>query len=178
MKPKEWISALRALLDRQPRLLVAGAAAAAVLFLWMIYVPPSLEIRRLGVQWRTLRAESRQSRQLLDEFYQGGVVLLPGSGHLPRVLEVLHDKARQHGVQIRGMTPASAREPSTEGLSVFPVEIQLEGEFRSLGKFLGELKESASLGRVEVRRFRVSRDEGLLPALRADLSLDIALRQE
>jgi len=178
MKPKEWISALQARLDRQPRLLVAGAAAAAVLFLWMIYVPPSLEIRRLGVQWRSLRAESRQSRQLLDEFYQGGAALLPGSGHLPKVLEMLHDKALQHGVKIRGVTPGNAREPSAEGLSVFPVEIQMEGEFHSLGEFLGELRDPSVLGMVEVRRFRISRDEGLLPVLRADLSLEIALRQE
>lgn len=178
MKPREWISALQAILDRQPRLLVVGAVAAAVLFLWVIYIPPSLEIRRLGVQWRSLRSESHQSRQLLEQFYQDGAALLPESGHLPKILEALHEKARQHGARIRVVTPGNAREPVTDGLSVFPVEIQMEGEFRSLGEFLGELKDPAVLGMVVVRRFRISRDEGLLPVLQADLSLEIALRQE
>lgn len=163
--------------SRQPKGVRISGAAALVLFLGLIYLPPFREIQRLSREKTRLQADGGQTRRLVDQFYRKGGTPLPESGSIPQILEQLHDRAHQHDVEILAVTPGNPPPADSAGLAIFPVEIQLQGEYRSLGEFLGELKDSAVFGAVAVRRFRISPDGTRPPVLRADLSIEIGLRQ-
>lgn len=162
--------------SRLPRWAWAGIPAAAALLL-LVYLPPVLELKKLGREWNRLRIEGRDSREMLDRFYRSGSAGLPESDDLPLILEKLHQKALQQQVEIRSVTPGSARPAESEGLVAFPVELQLQGEYGSLGRFLSELKDVSELGAVKFRRLTISRDEAQLPVLRAVLSIEISVSQ-
>lgn len=170
---------LKSLLEwagRQPKLLLA-AAAALLLLGWIIYVPPVLAIRSAGLRWSELKAETKESRGLMDSLRQGKFRMLVAREDLPGLLQQIHAHARECQVELREVSPAEMGEGTPAKPILLPVEIQLYGEFRSIGEFLGKLRQDPALGVITVRQLRISREDRLLPRLRAQLSIQVALRQ-
>lgn len=167
---------LRAAFLKQPKILLSGALAAGGLVVWLLYVPAYAVVRRADGECRRLKMEVAHARGILDQVGEGKIWPLPSVEAMPMVLSQLSAAARLHEVQILECTPAPVRSAS-EGFVIQPVELQVEGEYRSLGEFLGALRGNPSFGAVCIRRIKIAREEQLLPRLKARLSLEAALDQ-
>jgi len=177
IQPPEWFPALRSWVNRQPRISLAAGALAVLLLCWALYVPPLLAIRQADAKWNQLRAEVEESRRLMDGVRAGEIRLLPAQQDLPQVLMVLQAQARDCRVNLLEISPGRADFTDPARPAFLPVEMRVEGEYQAIGEFLGKLREDPALGVVTVRSMRMGREERLLPRLRAQLSVEIALRQ-
>ena len=170
-----WYPVLQKWAMRQPRMVLVAGALALLLLIWALYIPPVYAIRRLGQQWDHLKAELEQDRQVLDTAQRRRILPLPSIEALPRVLEQLHAQARKSKVAILSVSPAKASPAGSNEPMILPVELQVEGEYRALGQFLGSLRSQPLLGVVTVRQVGMGREERFLPRLRAQLSIEMAL---
>ena len=178
IKSPEWALALRGWTTRQPKLsLVAGALALALLG-WALYVPPCMAIRWSCRRWAGLKIETEQNRNLLDLVRQGKLRPLPSQEMLPELLQQLHVQAKKFQVNIVSISPGGSNAAGPGQPILLPVDLQIEGEYRAIAQFLGALRGEVSLGMVTVRRLQIGREERLLPLLRAQLSIELALKQE
>ncbi len=124
-----------------------------------------------------LRSEMEEAWRLLEQMRNSPIPLLPSVSKSSEALSALQGLAESHQVQFLSVSPGTPREGSAEEPVWLPVELQLEGGYRSIGSFLGDLHRG-SAGVVRVRQFRIGRDERLLPRLRATLSLELAFGRE
>lgn len=159
-----------------PRSTLAAGVGLLLLVGWILYVPPVLDLQRLHREWNVLKSEREEGRRLLDRFYGERVGLIPDASRLPQILETLHEKARRHQVEILAVSPGAIPNRIAGEPALCRVELQLEGEYRALGEFFGELRDSSGLGWISIRQIRIGREEGLLPRLHAQLSMEIALQ--
>lgn len=172
-----WYPALRAWAKQQPKMLL-GALAAVLLFVgWILYVPPLLGVRRASAEWRQLQSDLEQDRAILDFAWRRRIQPLPGTRSLARVLEQLHAHARKSDIGILLISPAPASGGGPDAPAILPVELQVEGEYKALGLFLGSLQVQPGLGVVTVKRFQITREDRILPRLKAHLVLEIAMEQ-
>ena len=176
--PPEWVLALRSWTTRQPKLSLAAGAVALILLGWALYVPPCMAIRKASHRWSSLKAEIDQTQNLLDLVRQGKIRPLPSQEALPAVLTPLHLQAKRLQVNILSVSPGRSDSAGPGKPILLPIDLQLEGEYRGIGQFLGALHGEPSLGMVTVRRLQIGREERLLPRLRAQLSIEMALKQE
>ncbi len=174
----EWALALRGWTNRQPKLSLVAGGLVLILLGWALYVPPCMAIRRSSRRWGSLKAEMNQNQSLLEMVRQGKIRPLPSQETLPDLLQQLHLQAKKLQINILSVSPGRS-DAGGPGLPVIlPVELKIEGEYRAIGQFLGVLRSESSLGMVTVRRLQIGRDERLLPLLRAQLSIELALKQE
>ncbi|MBI3318818.1 MAG: type 4a pilus biogenesis protein PilO [Candidatus Omnitrophica bacterium] len=172
---KKTLQELEELLRRQPKAFLAGGLAALFAAAWVAYVPAFSGIQRHSRQWSQIRSQLIEARRVVDEVGQKDLSPLPDARSLPGVLERLGSTARSHQVQLLGVTPGPQRSSEVEGLAVVPMELQVEGEYRSLGEFLGALTQTPSLGAVFVKHLSMNREERLMPRLRAQVSIEVFL---
>ena len=173
----EWAVALRGWVGRQPKLSLVAGGVALLLLCWAVYIPPLMGIRRVGTRWSRLKSEMSETRRLTDLVRRGEMRLLPSQNQLPELLKELHVQARECRVNLLEITPGRAEFADPAKPALLPVQLHLEGDYRAIGEFLGKLQEEPSLGVVTVRSLRLSREEQLMPRLRAQLSIEIALKE-
>lgn len=170
---KDWKREIRAWLARQPRAAVAGGAVALLLGGWFLYAPTCRSAQKARAQRLRLQAELADAYRTIQPARSGETPDLPSADAFHQVLEQLNGAARAHGVRLIEISPGTARTGGpTEPASV-PVELQVEGEYRALGEFLGGLAQEPALGVVSVRQMSVERQEQILPRLKARVSLEI-----
>lgn len=171
-----WLDRAQALAARHPRAAVAGTAAAALVVGWLLYVPPWLAVQRESRQWRQLKAATEEARRPIEQLRRHAVPDVPAMSAAPEALARLQAAARAHHLQVVQVTPGPPRPAETPELAWLPVEIQIVGGYRALGEFLGALRQTPGVGTALVRGLHVDRDERLLPDLRAQVSLELAVR--
>ena len=175
MKAPLWYSGLRTWLKQQPKTVLASGAAALLVIGWLLYIPPLLAVRRVSAEQARLHAELERDRGVLDFAWRRKIQPLPGTRTMTRVLEQLHAHARKQGVEVLVLTPGSGSAAGPDAPTLLPVELQVEGEYKALGLFLGSLRQHPELGVVTLRRLRLAREERILPRLRAQMVLEVAL---
>lgn len=176
--PPQMIESMRhvqGVLSRQPRIVLTGGFLAAVILGWVIYAPPITAIRRSHGEWSRLKDELSDIRKTVDPIRQGKIPLLPVADTTPSVLEQLNAAARSKQIQFLQVSPGAPRPGNSPGLVILPVELTLEGAYRSWGEFLGALPQSPSLRGAFVRQIAIDREERLLPRLKGRISLEIFL---
>ncbi len=171
----EWVVALRGWMGRQPKLSLIAGGLALLLLCWGVYIPPLMAIRRIGTRWSGLKSEMNETRRLTDLVRRGEMRLLPGQQDLQELLKELHVQARECQVKILEITPGKADSADPGKPALLPVQLQLEGNYRAIGEFLGRFRKEPSLGVIIVRTLRLNREEQLMPRLRVQLSIEIAL---
>lgn len=171
----ERLRILKESLAKQPRLFLAGGAAALLVAGWLLYVPPLGAIRKASREYLSLKAEVEEARRVIAPLREGGLFILPTNDEIPSLLEDLNDVARSRQIQLLEVSPQPARPGGGEGFVLLPVELRLEGGYRLIGEFLGALRATASLGVVGIQRLSIDREERILPRLRARVSLEFLL---
>ena len=136
-----------------------------------------MQIRRLSSERTILKADLQKGQQTLARLREGEVPVLAGIEKAPEVLSQLETLARTFDVRFLEVSPGQSRSPGAEQPVLLPVEIRLEGGYRSLGEFLGSLK-NIKQAAVLVRGIRVARDAQWLPRLRAQVSVELGFSQE
>lgn len=175
LEMQTWAPIFRSWLARQPRSAVAGGAALLVLLAWMLYIPPWTAIRKLKVQQADLRAEMESAAAVLGETRGGSVGPLIRVDQAPEVLARIEALAQKHGLRFLEVSPGKPRAADPGQPLLLPLDLQIEGQYRALGEFLGRLRNAGELpAPVLVQRLQISRDEKLLPRVRARVSLEIA----
>jgi Tfp pilus assembly protein PilO len=172
----EWVVALRGWMGRQPKLSLIAGGMALLLLCWGVYVPPLMAIRRMGTRWSQLKLEMSETRRLTDRVRRGEMRLLPSQQQLPDLLQELHVQARECQVKLLEITPGRVDFPDPAKPALLPVQMRLEGGYRSIAEFLGRLRTEPSLGVITVRTLRLDREEQLMPRQRVQLSIEIALK--
>lgn len=98
------------------------------------------ELEKLTKKKRDLESLKKSQAKVLDqvEKLQAEIVLaedkLPSSGKIPRLLKLLHDKAKTAGLKISNFERQS--DVSKKYYIEIPVQMELEGTFGELAKFL------------------------------------------
>lgn len=175
---KSGMPALRAWLAGKPRTFVAGAAGLALLLGWVLYAPSWISIQRLRRERDALRSELDSSRGLVAQARAGSAQPLLPVGQAPEVLARLEELAGKHGLKFLEISPGKPRAEEPGQAVYLPVDLQIEGAYRPLGEFLGELRGAQALATpVLVREVHLARDERMLPNLRARVSLELALTE-
>lgn len=172
-----WWPISQAWIRRQPRAAVGMGAGILLVLLWLLYVPPLGRIRTLKGEWQALRSEMESSWQVLEQVKDSSIPRLPSISKSSEALTALEALAESCEVQFRSVSPGNPREGSTGEPVWLPVELQVEGGYRAIGEFLGQLHRG-SAGLIRVRQLRIGREEKLLPRLRATLSLELAFMGE
>ena len=173
---KDWMPALQSVLARQPKSVVVGGGVLFLLALWLVCVPPFLDIRRLSREWIQVKAQREETRRLMDRFYQMRPDSIPEAKEFPSVLTEIHERAHRQGVEILTVAPGEIKAGVEGQPAVCSVELDLVGQYHQLGEFLGELRDSSVLGVITIRDLGIIREEGILPKLRMHLSIQVALR--
>lgn len=158
-----------------PSAVSALGAVGLLLLLWFIYVPALAAIRRSHNEWDELKTEIGRSRRIVDSFRQGSLPSPPPLEMLPAVLENLNALAGSNQIRFLQVIPGNARAGESAEVTILPIELYLEGNYRSIGEFLGSLGQTPSVGGALVRRMSIEREERLLPRLRARLSIELIL---
>jgi len=153
-------------------MLGAGIFLPAMGFL---YGPPLMAIRQSHQEWMRLQAQVSEAHRIIDPLRREDFFSAPRSDALPAVLEQLNLLAQANNIQFLHMAPSPARAGEPSGLKVLPVELVLEGAYRSIGEFLGQLGTTPSMGGVVFQKLQIDREERLLPKLRARLSMELSL---
>ncbi len=169
------IQQVESTLRGQPRLVLIGGIVLLCLVGGLLYVPRVMLLQKTLPEWRHLKAELTDARQLLNQLHDGEIPALPDGDQLSTVLAGLNALARDHQVQFLEVTPAAPASGGPPDLMVVPVELQAEGTYRSLGEFLGALRQTATIGAAFVRRIQMERDERILPRVHARLSIELTL---
>lgn len=172
----EWVVALRGWMGRQPKLSLIAGGTALLLLCWAVYIPPLMAIRRIRTQWSQLKSEMGETRVLTDRVRRGEMRLLPSQQQLPELLKELHVQARECQVKLLEITPGRVDFPDPAKPMLLPVQMRMEGGYRSIAEFLGRLRKESSLGVITVRTLRLNREPQLMPQLRIQLSIEIALK--
>lgn len=172
----DWIVALRGWMRRQRKISLIAGSVALLLFCWGVYVPQLMAIRRMGTRWSGLKSEMAETRLLTNLARDGRLRLLPGPEELPELLEQLHVQARECRVNLQEILPGRPDFSDPSKPAFLRVQMRMEGEYRAIGEFLGRLRGEPLFGVVTVRSLRVGREEALLPRLRVQLSIEIALK--
>jgi len=144
---------------------------------WIVYAPPLTAIRRSQGEWLRLKGELSDIHRAVDPIRRGEVPLLPGADATSTVLEQLSALARSKQINCLQISPGTLRPGNSPRLTILPVELVLEGAYRSWGEFLGALSQSPSLRGTFVRQVAIDREERLLPRLKGRLSLEIFLTE-
>ncbi|MBI3616436.1 MAG: type 4a pilus biogenesis protein PilO [Candidatus Omnitrophica bacterium] len=173
----ESIRQTRVWLFRQPRFVLAGVFIGGLVLIWAVYAPAFQSIRRSHAEWLRLKTELIDVRKTVDPIRRGEVPLLPRADAISTVLKQLNTVARSKQIQFIQVSPGAARAGDPPGLVILPVELTLEGVYRSWGEFLGALARTPSLSGTFVRQLSIDREERLLPHLRGRLSLEIFLSE-
>ena len=172
---KELAAELKSWGKRRPRIMRTAAAALALVLAWGVYLSPLASIRKISLECNRLQRELIQGRHWIEPYRRGELPHLPPAGSVSAVMEHLNQLARQHQVQFLEISPGVLRAGDPKELQILPVELYLQGEYKPLGEFIGELDRTPALGGVTVRRFSIDREERLLPRLRARLSIELFL---
>ena len=173
----ESINQIRKVLSRQPRILLAGGLVTVLILGWIVYAPPLTAIRQSQREWLQLKGELSDIHRTVDPIRRGEVPLLPGADTTSTLLEQLSALARSKQINCLQVSPGTPRPGNSPGLTILPVELVLEGAYRSWGEFLGALSESPFLRGAFVRQVAIDREERLLPRLKGRLSLEIFLSE-
>jgi len=171
----EAIRQTRAWLSRQPRMVLGIGAVGFLVLVWTIYAPAFRVIQRSHREWFQLKSELSDIRRAVEPFHRREIPLLPKADSVSTVLEQLNALARSKQIQFLQISPGTMRPGQMPGLVILPVELVLEGAYRSWGEFLGVLAKTPSLNGAFVRQLAIDREERLLPRLRGRLSLEIFL---
>ena len=176
-----------------------GAAAAWVALILLILLLVGLDLRliaQIGQRRDALKAlrakvaEARlRSAQLpieevalarAQERYHDVALRLEGGGSMARILELLHQQAKAHRVELVAVQPRTQERqarPVILGPDVtlreVPLTLNVSGRYRHIGEFLGELASAPYLASVRTLHLAKSEGEGL--RLSADLVLAVYL---
>ncbi len=163
------------ILISKPKILWAAWAGALVLAVGWLILPSLGGIGRAAEECAGLKAGLAEDRRTVDSLRKGTVPALPSVDQLPEVLSQLNAVARSHGVHLLEVTPQPARSAASSDPVIVPLDLQVEAEYRSLGEFLGALRETPFIGVALVRRVLIEREEQGLPRLRARVSVELGL---
>ena len=151
-----------------------GAGIGVLTTAWL-YLPPVHAIQRSAQECAKLKVELAKERRTVQALRQGTVSVLPPVEQLPEILAQLNAVARSHQVEVLEVTPQPARPGSASDPVTAPLDLRVEGEYRSLGEFLGALRQTPFIGVAVVRRIVIHREEQGLPRLRAWVSIELSL---
>jgi Tfp pilus assembly protein PilO len=141
--------------------------------MWMLYAPPLAQTRRLVKERAQLRERLKEGAEILSRLQASEAPVGARLTHTPEILSQLQALAWKHKVRFLEIAPGQPVSLGGDQPVLLPVEIQLEGEYRALGEFLGSLRTFPPVA-VLVKRIRLSREEQRLPNLRARVSLELA----
>ena len=170
---KDQISRLRIWAGAQPRSVWAGIGGGLLILCWLAYGPVIGQIRRLTSERAVLKSDLQSGQETLARLRQGETPVLAGVEKAPEIFSRLEALARTYDVRFLEISPGQSRSPGADQPLLLPVEIRLEGNYRSLGEFLGSLKK-VDQASVLVRSVRIVRDAQLLPRLRVQVSMELA----
>lgn len=174
---RSWWPVCQTWIRRQPRAAIGVGLGLFLLLLWVLYVPTWGSIRVIQGEREALQSEMENAWRVLEQMRDSSIPLLPSVSKSSEALTALQDLAESHEVQFLSVSPGNPREGSAGEPVWLPVELQVEGGYRSIGNFLGDLHRGRA-GVARVRQLRIGRDEQLLPRLRATLSLELAFGEE
>jgi len=175
-----WVEGFRQLkkwATHQPRIRIAVGAIGVAALGYLLYLLPLTAVHRAGTEATHLKKELTEARQTVDKLRKGEVPVLSEVGAVPDLLAQLNAVARTHQVEFLEVVPGTPRAGGPKALVLLPVDLYLEGSYRSLGEFLGALRQTPSLGAAYVERIHLEREDRLLPRMRARLSVTFALRE-
>lgn len=156
-------------------LIMAGAVAFSALSLYLFFYAPLMgQLKIRGSQCREFEAEVSKTRNLIGAFkaQETDKVLIPES-EVSLTLEELTRQGNFTGVAFSSVTPRSIEESEHR---ILPIEMELESNYESLGKFLGVL-DGLGGSLTKVRDFNVTSKSDDPGKLQTRLTINLYLAE-
>ncbi len=165
------------MLNLSKKNVTAALSAIVLLFALFIFVyfPALKEIRKKNVLWKGL-SEQLKNVEGLRDFQKTGInKRLISRQELSWVLDKITEMAKARFINFKSITQEQIM--ALNGYRVLPVRIELEGDYKQLGLFSGDL-ENIQDALVTVENFQVNPVEKALPRILSFLTLNIYLAQD
>lgn len=156
-----------------------GIASGVAVFLFLlfafIYFPQLKEIRKRDSLWKSLKEQLKTAENLRD-FQKAGIhKRFISQKELGLTLDRITEAAKSRSLNFKSISQQEIK--ALDGYRVLSVEMELDGDYKQLGLFLGDL-ENLQDALVTVENFRLSSDEKLLPRILCSLTLNIYITQD
>lgn len=164
-------------LNKRTMVVMAGIAACMVLMAVFLYLPLSRSIRKAGLEWRGLNQLLSSAEAHLSVFQgaSAGKRLIREEG-ISSVIDRIAQEGRNNLLDFKSIRQDNIRDVALNH-QVLPVVIEIEGEYKQLGIFLGAL-ENIKDSLVSVEEFSITGGEKILPKVSASIALNIHLTKD
>lgn len=155
--------------------LAFGACALLFAVFIFVYFPGLREIRKNNVLWKSL-SEQLKTVEALRDFQKTGInKRLISRQELSWALDKITEMAKARFINFKSITQEQII--ALNGYRVLPVKIELEGDYKQLGLFSGDL-ENIQDALVAIENFQVNSAENTLSKILSFLTLNIYITQE
>lgn len=156
---------------------IAGVSACAAVIAVFLYLPLAREIRKDSSEWRSLNQLLSAAGTYLSVFQgaSSGKNLIREEG-ISSVIDRIAQEGRNNSLDFKSISQDNIKD-AAQNHRVLPVVIEIEGEYKQLGIFLGAL-ENIKDALVSVEDFSIRGDERILPKISASLVLNIHLTKD
>ena len=153
----------------------SGAIALFFAIFIFVYFPALKEIRKKNVLWKSL-SEQLKTVEGLRDFQKTGISKrLISHEELSLVLDKITERAKARFINFKSITQEQIM--VLNGYRVLPVKMELEGDYKQLGLFIGDL-ENLQDALVTVENFQANSGENALSRILCFLTLNIYIAQE
>jgi Tfp pilus assembly protein PilO len=150
---------------------ISGCFLAMLIFL---YLPLGRAIRTNGLERDTLVRQLSEAGANLGVFKGAQVSKkLIRERDISSVIDAIAREGRNNLLDFKSISQGEMR-PDEDNYPVLPVTIEIEGDYRQIGAFLGAL-ENIKDTIVTAREFTLRRDDRILPKISAAVVLNIHL---
>lgn len=159
-------------------ILLLATLAAAVIFLWVFVRPLWGKIRLVNGERQKIESELSVTRLMTKA---GNIIpikkRLVKPDEISLAIDEITNTGKQFNINFLSITPREIEETGNAFSRRLPIDVELTAFYSDLGSFFGALdglKESI----VAVREFNIWRDEGILPSVKSELTIDIHLKAD
>lgn len=167
---------LNGLLKKKNAGILIGAGFVLLAIPFFVYIPMGRQIKFKTLEWIALKNELNAGYRNLELFQRNGVnKKMVSPKEVSAVIENITKEGKKLMLNFKSISQREQIE-RPEGYSILPVEMQIEGQYKQLGEFLGCL-EAMQDALVAIDNFKASYDEKIAPKLSIVLTLNIYIEK-
>ncbi len=161
-----------------PLIKIAGGCVGVLFLILFVYGPMEGRIKTLKGESQSLESQLKLAHEVIqksDRVSVQGRLLKPQE--VSWAIQRLTQMGKDFNLQFLSINPQPIEELQEFECARLPIEMKLKVEYQDLGRFLDAVKNLKEMV-VNVRKFKISRDENMLPLVNVDLTLEIFLEKK
>lgn len=161
-------------LNKRNLTIISSAAIFLISLVVFLYLPLAGEIRKKGLEWNSLQDQLGVLQAKLRTIERSDVnKRLLRQSEVSALIDTMTKQGKALLINFKSLTQKEIK-TIKEGCAVLPIQMELEGGYEQLGRFLGVL-ENLKDAIVTLEGFDIRGDDKTLPKISASLTVNIYL---